>query len=482
MPISPKKDQAPQQNEGTPAFAPPAIIRHSPLSAPPYRPPETINALAPAYLVVPPAGALPTDARGALRFVPMGLIPTPPQPPETRRWIADRFSAFGGSIFAEMTRLANQHGAVNLSQGFPDFDGPEEAKLAAIAAIQAGHSQYARMIGVPLLNLAIAQRWKRDGHFDINPETEITVTSGCSEAIMNTMVGLLNPGDEVVIFEPYFDFYTAGAAMAGATCRFVTLHPPAPASARGLAGPDEFWFDPAELVAAFTPRTKAVLVNSPHNPTGKVFTREELELIASLCQKHGAVAISDEVYDQLIFDGANPHLPIATLPGMRDLTVTLNSLGKTFSLTGWKIGWAIASPHLSAAVRACHQFVTFSSATPLQHGAAAVIADPTPFASEVRRLFARNRDHLAAALTRRGLRVYPSYSTYFLMADHTPLGYGDDRAFVTHLIEHVGVAAIPPSTFYFNKEHGRPLVRFAFCKQAPTIDAAIERLEKLSPK
>jgi len=400
----------------------------------------------------------------------------------TKSWVADRFVPFGSSIFSEMTRLANQHNAVNLSQGFPDFDGPAQAKAAAIAAIEAGHSQYARMIGVPVLNAAIAQRWKSEGHPEINPETQITVTTGCSEGIMNSLMGLLNPGDEVIVFEPYFDFYTAGAAMAGATCRFVTLHPPRDGAARGLAGPGEFWFDPQTLERAFTPRTKAIIVNTPHNPTGKVFSSAELEFITGLCLRHNVVAISDEVYDQLVFDGPHRHISIASLPGMADLSITLNSLGKTFSLTGWKIGWAIACPALTAAVRACHQFVTFSSATPLQHGAAAVIADPAPYAAQMRLLFAANRDRLAQALSAQGLTVFPSYSTYFLMADHSSLGFGDDRAFVTHLIEKVGVAAIPPSVFYHNQELGRPLVRFAFCKKASTIDLAIERLKSLAPK
>jgi aspartate/methionine/tyrosine aminotransferase len=390
--------------------------------------------------------------------------------------VADRFRPFGSSVFAETTRLAVKHGAVNLSQGFPDFDGPSLAKDAAIEAIRAGHSQYARMIGIPPLNAAIAARWEREGKGRIDPETEVTVTTGCSEGIINTLVGLLNPGDEVIVFEPFFDFYTAGAAMAGATCRFVTLHPPRE------PGRTAFWFDPEELTSAFTPRTRAIIVNTPHNPTGKVFTRAELEFIADLCIKHDVTVITDEVYDQLIFDESLPHISMATLPGMRERTITLNSLGKTFSLTGWKIGWAIAPPPLTAAVRACHQFMTFSSATPLQHGAAAIINDPGSFAHETASLLKRNRDRLAAALAAAGLTVFPSYSTYFLMADHAAMGYGDDRAFVQHLIEHVGVAAIPPTAFYGNRHLGASLVRFAFCKKQETVDEAIHRLSKLSKK
>ncbi len=394
-------------------------------------------------------------------------MPTPPR-------IADRFVPFGASIFAEMTRLANQHRAVNLSQGFPDFDGPEVAKLAAIEAIRAGHGQYARMSGVPELNRAIADSWSKRGLAPLDPDAHVTVTSGCSEAIINTLVGILNPGDEVIFFEPYFDFYTAGAAMAGAVPRFVALHPP-------RDGRGAFWFDEAELRAAFTPRTRAIMVNTPHNPTGKVFTRAELELIAGLCGEHDAIAITDEVYEHLVYEPTLPHISMATLPGMWDRTITLSSMGKTFSLTGWKVGWAIAPEHLTAGVRACHQYMTFSTATPLQHGAAAAIREPGEYCAQLRSLFASNRDVLSEALSRAGLRVYPSHSTYFLMADHTPLGFTDDRAFVSHLIEKIGVAAIPPSGFYNRRELGRPLARFAFCKKRETIEEAVLRLSALRP-
>jgi aspartate/methionine/tyrosine aminotransferase len=383
--------------------------------------------------------------------------------------VAQRFRPFGSSIFAEMTRLAIAHGAVNLSQGFPDFDGPEVAKRAAIAAIEAGHGQYARMQGVPVLNQAIARSWAARGYGEFDPDACVTVTSGCSEAIVCAVLGLLNAGDEVVVFEPYFDFYTAAAAMAGAVPRFVALRP----------GADGFTFDGRELRRAFTTRTRAIIVNTPHNPTGKVFTRAELSVIAELCVKHGVVAITDEVYEHLSYEPSLPHIPISTLPGMRDLTITLSSLGKTFSLTGWKIGWAIAPERLTACVRACHQFNTFSSATPLQFGAAAVIENPGDVVEKTRAVYMANRDVLSAALARAGLRVYPSHGTYFVMADHTPLGFADDRAFCTHLIEKVGVAAIPPSGFYDRVELGRPLVRFAYCKKRETMTEAVRRIERL---
>jgi N-succinyldiaminopimelate aminotransferase len=396
--------------------------------------------------------------------------------------VAARFLPFGQSIFAEYTALATKHGAVNLSQGFPDFDGPDLAKQAAIAAIQAGHAQYAPMTGVPPLRQAIAKAWDRQGNFAIDADAEVTVTCGCSEAIICCYTGLLNPGDEIIIFEPFFDFYAAGAAFAGAVPRYVTLHAPR------AGGDGAFEFDERELRAAFTPKTKAIILNTPHNPTGKVYTRRELELIASLCIEHDVTCISDEVYEHLTYEPSLPHISIATLPGMRERTITLSSLGKSFSLTGWKVGWSIAPPKLTAAVRAAHQFNTFSGATPLQHGAAAMLLEPGTYTTGLREMFMRNRDVLSDALRRAGLEVFRSDSTYFLMADHTRVstrlgllrdGKPDDRAFAAHLVREIGVAAIPPGVFYHNKQHGRPLVRFAFCKKEATMAEAAKRVAKL---
>lgn len=399
--------------------------------------------------------------------------------PNPNAFVAKRFASFGQSIFAEYTALASAYKAVNLSQGFPDFDGPQHVKDAAIDAIRAGHAQYAPMAGVPPLRQAIAAMWERRGYGSVNPDTEVTVTCGCSEALTCVFAGLLNPGDEVIIFEPFFDYYAAGLAWAGATGRFVTLHAP---TREG----EPFRFDEKELRDAFTPRTRAIILNTPHNPTGKVFTRQELELIASLCLKHNVVCVSDEVYEHLTYEPSLPHIPISTLPGMRDLTITLSSLGKSFSLTGWKVGWSIAPPHLSAPVRAAHQFNSFSGCVITQHGAVAALNHPETYAKDLCALFIRNRDTLAAALRAAGLIVHRSDSTYFLMADHTPvskrLGLDlarGDRAFCEYLTREVGVAAIPPSVFYENKEIGRTMVRFAFCKRAETIDEACRRLERL---
>jgi len=402
--------------------------------------------------------------------------------------VAKRLQPFGTTIFTEMTALAVKHNAVNLAQGFPDFDGPQLAKDAAKAAIDAGHSQYARMFGVPKLNAAIASTFSKrfsvspstprhldtSAPFSIDPDAHVTITSGCTEALPATFLGLINPGEEVILFEPFYDSYRACVALAGATPKFVTLRPDSTG---------RFGFDEGELRAAFTNRTRAILVNTPHNPTGKVYTKAELELIASLCQKHNVLAITDEVYEHLTYEPSLPHISLATLPGMWERTVTLSSLGKSFSLTGWKIGWAIAPPNLTAGVRAAHQFLTFATATPLQHGAAAVIENPGPIVEEYKTLFRRNRDVLATALTDLGFKAFPSDGTYFIMADHSAvsarLGATDDRDLCQKMIERCGVAAIPPSVFYENREHGRSFVRFAYCKKAETIDLAVHRLAEL---
>jgi L-glutamine---4-(methylsulfanyl)-2-oxobutanoate aminotransferase len=377
--------------------------------------------------------------------------------------IAMSLAPFGETIFTEISRLAMKHQAVNLGQGFPNFDGPDFVKDAAIAAIHAGHGQYARMFGIPELNRAIADRLATDTGILIDPEAEVTVTSGCTEAIAACMLGLLNPGDEVILFEPYYDSYRACVAMAGAVPRFVTLRPP------------YFAVDEAELRRVFTSKTRAILVNTPHNPTGKVFTQRELELIAELCQKHDVIAFSDEVYERLVFSGR--HISIATLNGMAERTVTLSSLGKTFSLTGWKIGWAIAQPHLTAGIRAAHQFLTFATATPLQHGAIAALRAPDVYYTTFLADYRAKRDMLVDGLARMGFVVYPPDGTYFVIVDHTPFGFDSDVAFCRHLIEHVGVAAIPTSVFYHNPQDGRRLVRFAFCKTEQTLREGLHRLD-----
>jgi aspartate/methionine/tyrosine aminotransferase len=389
------------------------------------------------------------------------------------RYVADRLAPFGTTIFTEITALAVEHKAINLSQGFPDEDGPGFVVDAAVRAMADGHNQYARMAGQPPLVSEIAGRWRHDTGIEVDPDAQVTVTSGCTEALAATFLGLVNPGDEVILFEPYYDSYRADCALAGATPRFVTLSPSG----------DEFVFDEGELRRAFTSRTKAILVNTPHNPTGKVFTRAELELIAGLCIEHDVVAIADEVYERLVYEPDKPHIRLATLPGMADRTITLSSLGKTFSFTGWKIGWAVASPGLSRAVRAAHQFLTFATATPLQYGAAAAIEVGGPgdaYVASLRGHYHAMRDLLCDGLERIGFGVHRPAGTYFVMADHTPFKLGDDAALCRYLIREIGVAAIPPSAFYEHPERGRDMVRFAFCKKRDTIEQAIGRLERLT--
>ncbi|ACY15055.1 aminotransferase class I/II-fold pyridoxal phosphate-dependent enzyme [Haliangium ochraceum] len=382
-------------------------------------------------------------------------------------YLTSRLQGFGTTIFSEMTRLATEHSAVNLGQGFPDFDGPEFVKRAAIDAIESGHNQYCRSFGIPTLNAAIAAHQERFWGLRYHPETEITVYAGATEAIFATLQALCDVGDEVVLFEPYYDSYMASVAAAGAVARPVKLVSP------------DFAYDPAELERAITPRTRLLLLNSPHNPSGKVFGRDELEHIAQLCTERDLIAVTDEVYEHLVFEGE--HIPLASLPGMRERTVQISSLGKSFSLTGWKIGHTCASPPLTRALRTAHQFITFCNGSPLQVAAAVAYAAPDSYFDELSRDYRIRRDRLCAGLADIGFEVLPPAGTYFVQTDIRPLGYDDDVAFCRMLPEQVGVAAIPTSAFYANKQHGKHLVRWAFCKTLPIIDAALERLQKLRP-
>ncbi|MGH9440987.1 MAG: methionine aminotransferase [Thermoanaerobaculia bacterium] len=379
--------------------------------------------------------------------------------------LCSRLAPFGTTIFAEMTRLANEHGAINLAQGFPDFDGPEFAKEAAISAIRAGHGQYARVSGLPELHRALSEKYRRDYGLEYAPDTEITVTSGATEAIFAAIQGICDPGDEVVLFEPFYDSYRASVVMAGAVPRVVTLHVPG------------WQFDPADLERAFTSKTRAVLVNTPHNPTGKVFSREELESIARLCRERDVLCVTDEVYEHLVYEGT--HVPMATLPGMRERTITISSFGKTYSLTGWKIGWAAAPPELCGAVRAAHQFITFATATPLQHAAAASLADRPEYFRDFLASYLRKRDFLCGVLSDAGFEVYRPAGTYFVCAGFEKLGFDDDVAICRSLTEKTGVAALPPSSFYQESVEGKTYVRWAFCKRDETLQVAAERLRKL---
>lgn len=383
--------------------------------------------------------------------------------------ISKRLEKFQTTIFTQMSMLAIKYGAINLGQGFPNFDGPEFVKEAAIKAIRDGKNQYARGYGIPELNSVISERFEKDTGLSVDSEKEITVTSGCTEAIAATMLGLVNPGDEVIMFSPFYDSYQAALSMAGAKVRSITLHPP------------DFSFSVDELKSIFSKNTRAIMINTPHNPTGKMFTREELEVIASLCIENDILAFSDEVYDKLTFEAE--HISLASLPGMYERTVTLNSLGKTFSLTGWKIGWAIAPPNLTWGVRQAHAFLTFATSTPMQSAASVALGAPDTYYQELRSDYLSKKAILVDGLKAVGFIVYPSAGTYFVMADHTPFGFENDVAFCEHLIKEVGVVAIPPSVFYLNPEDGKNLVRFTFCKDEETLRAAMKRMkEKLHLK
>lgn len=382
--------------------------------------------------------------------------------------LSDKLQPFGTTIFTEMTRLALAHGAINLAQGFPDFDGPPEIIEAAVAALRSGDNQYARSQGHPRLVQALAGRYERLYGLRFDPLTEIGVFSGCTEALMSAMLGMLNPGDEVILFEPYYDSYPVCVAMAGAQARFCTLRAP------------DFAFDPVAFEALITARTRLVVVNTPHNPTGKVFTRDELTALGEICERHDLMVISDEVYEQLTYDH-HVHVPLATLPTLKDRTLTLSSAGKTFSLTGWKIGWSAGPAPLVAAAQAAHQFVTFASSTPLQVGVAAALeALDDAFYDRLRAEYTVRRNTLVETLSRVGFRVRPPQGTYFVLCEIGDLWAGDDRSFARHLVEQIGVAAIPPSVFYGASDEGRRLMRFAFCKRPETLALAAERLARVS--
>lgn len=363
-----------------------------------------------------------------------------------------------------MSMLAIKHGAINLGQGFPNFDGPEFVKEAAIQAIKEGKNQYARGHGIPELNSAIAARFKKDSGLEVDPDKEVTVTSGCTEAIAATILGLINPGDEVILFAPFYDSYEATLSMAGAKVKAITLRPP------NFAVPLD------ELKAAVTKSTRAIMINTPHNPTGKMFSREELDQIASLCIENDVLVFADEVYDKLAFE--TEHISISSLSGMYERTVTMNSLGKTFSLTGWKIGWAIAPPHLTWGLRQAHSFLTFATSTPMQWAASVALRTPETYYEELKRDYLAKKGILVEGLKAAGFIVYPSSGTYFVMVDHTPFGFENDVEFCEYLIREVGVVAIPTSVFYLNPDEGKNLVRFTFCKDEDTLRAAVERMKE----
>ncbi len=384
------------------------------------------------------------------------------------RSAAQRLDGFGTSVFTEMSRLAVEHRAINLGQGFPDFPGPDLVKEAAVRAIHGDQNQYAPSHGTPRLRQAIAATFARTYGRAVDPDTEVTVTSGATEALQAAMLAFVDPGDEVIYFEPFYDAYPAQVVFAGGVPRPVRMQPP------------DWSFDPDELRRAITPETRAILLNTPHNPTGKMFVRSELELIAELALEHDLLIITDEVYDRIIFDGS-VHLPIALLPGMWERTVTINSTGKTFSMTGWKIGFAIAPAPLSASIRGTHQFITFATSTPFQEAMAVALeeAESQGYYADLAARYTSLRNLLRDALEGAGLPVLPISGSYFLLADVSGLGFADDVAFCRYLASEIGVAAIPPSAFYADPSTAPLLARFCFAKRPETIASAAERLAGL---
>ena len=381
---------------------------------------------------------------------------------------AQRIAPFTESVIREMTRLALRHGAVNLAQGFPDFAAPEEVKEAACRAIRDDINQYAITWGAPAFRNAIAEKYRRHYALEVDPETEITVVCGSTEGMIASLLATADPGDEILIFEPWYENYGPDAWLSGASRRFVSLHPP------------DWRFDPDELRRAFTPRTRAVILNSPNNPTGKVFSLGELNLIAELCIKHDVLCITDEIYEHILYDGQR-HIPMITLPGMRERTILVNSMSKTWSVTGWRVGWVIAPPALTAGIRKVHDFLTVGAAAPLQQAGVVALSMPDSYYAELAAHYTSRRDRLLAILDDCGFASYRPSGAYYVMSDTSRFGISDDVVFSRHLIEKVGVAAVPGSSFFQNSQSGAQYVRFCFCKKYETLEEAGGRLKSLKP-
>jgi len=380
--------------------------------------------------------------------------------------ISDRAASFTESVIREMTRHAMAHGAVNLAQGFPDFACPPELKEAAKAAIDADLNQYAITWGARDFREAIAAKTTRFyPEWQVDPEADVTVTCGATEGMIAAMMAVLNPGDEIVVFEPFYENYGPDAILSGAVPRYVTLHEP------------DWLIDPAELRAAFGPKTRGIVLNSPHNPTGKVFTAGELALIAELCVEHDAVAFTDDIYEHIVYAGE--HIPLATLPGMADRTVSVNSLSKTYSVTGWRVGWVIAPPGLTNGIRKVHDFLTVGAAAPLQAAGAVALSLPDAYYDSLAAAYRRRRDLLLATLDEVGLRPFAPDGAYYVMADFTALSEDDDVTFARRLTAEPGVATVPGSSFYSRPELGRTKIRLAFPKRDETLAEAATRLARI---
>jgi aspartate/methionine/tyrosine aminotransferase len=374
---------------------------------------------------------------------------------------------FTESVIREMTRLAHRHNAVNLSQGFPDFPAPDDIKEAACAAIRGDINQYAVTWGARELREAIAAQFSRRYGVPIDADEQVTVCCGATETMMATLLATVDAGDEVIVFEPFYENYGPDAIVSGAVPRYVTLHEP------------DWRFDPDELSAAFGPKTRAIIINSPNNPTGKVFSRGELMRIARLCQQWDVLAITDEIYEHIVYDG-HAHVPMAAIDGMADRTITINGLSKTFSVTGWRVGWAISPPAVTGAIRKLHDFLTVGAPAPLQQAGAAALASPDAYYTELAADYRRRRDMLVEILTRHRFHCFVPDGAYYVMTDISAFGFPDDVEFAKHLVEHVGVAAVPGSSFYRDAARGRTKLRFCFSKRDETMLEADRRLAKLA--
>jgi aspartate/methionine/tyrosine aminotransferase len=400
--------------------------------------------------------------------------PRSTKPPRPKHFLSDKVSHFTESVIREMTRQAMLYGAVNLAQGFPDFSAPNEIKQAAQQAVAADINQYAITWGAKNLRNAIARQmgvWQR---ITVDPEKEITVCCGSTEAMISTLLAVCNAGDEVVIFEPFYENYGPDSVLSGANPKFVKLRPPKDASS-------EWTFDEKELRRAFDKHTKAIILNTPNNPTGKVLTRAELELIRDLCVKFDVLAITDEIYEHILYDGTQ-HISMVSLDGMRDRTVTINGMSKTYSVTGWRVGWAVAPEKITNAIRKVHDFLTVGAPAPLQEAGAAALSLPPEYYAKLAEGYRVRRDQLIPALTSAGFRCFLPRGAYYVMTDISTFGFKDDISFAKYLVQDIGVACVPGSSFYRDPKDGAKQVRFAFCKKPQTLDEAARKLGKLRVK
>jgi aspartate/methionine/tyrosine aminotransferase len=399
-----------------------------------------------------------------------------------KHFLSDKVEHFTESVIREMTRQAMQYDAVNLAQGFPDFSAPAEIKRAAQEAIAADINQYAITWGAKSLRNAIARQMHEWQGIEVDPEKEVVVCCGSTEAMIATLLAVCNKGDEVVVFEPFYENYGPDSILSGAKPRFVSLRPPQ--TAHG-----EWTFDEQELREAFQPKigqhqtathhTKAIIVNTPNNPTGKVFSRKELELIRDLCVEYNVLAITDEIYEHILYDGCE-HISLASLDGMRDRTITINGLSKSYSVTGWRVGWAVAPPAITNAIRKVHDFLTVGAPAPLQEAGAAALSLPESYYRELADRYRTRRDHLIPALEKTGFLCYRPRGAYYVMTDISAFGFANDVEFAAHLVKEVGIACVPGSSFYKHPKDGSQQVRFAFCKKPETLDEAARRLQKIA--